>query len=73
MLNKTMSDELYANQYILKIRNEEKKAVIRAQEIRKKYLKIRDNKIAKRIADICNQGLNDRDLAYQLQMFYANI
>ena len=72
MLNKSMSHELYANEYVLKIRNEEKKAVIRAQEIRKQYREIRDGMIAKRLSDIYNSGLNDQQLAYQLQQFYAN-
>lgn len=72
MHNKSMSDELYANEYVLKIRNEEKKAVIRAQEIRKQYREIRDGMIAKRLSDIYNSGLNDQQLAYQLQQFYAN-
>ena len=69
MLNKSMSDELYANEYVLKIRNEEKKAVIRAQEIRKQYREIRDGMIAKRLSDIYNSGLNDQQLAYS----YSNV
>ena len=43
-----MSNHLYANSYVLKVRNEEKKAVIRAENIRKKYLEIRDRKVAEK-------------------------
>lgn len=62
-----MSNHLYANSYVLKVRNEEKKAVIRAENIRKKYLEIRDRKVAEKLSNIYNMNLNDEDLARQLQ------
>ena len=62
-----MSDQLYANSYVLKVRNEEKKAVIRAENIRKKYREIRDRKVAEKLSSIYNMDLNDEDLARRLQ------
>ena len=62
-----MSNHLYANSYVLKVKNEEKKAVIRAENIRKKYLEIRDRKVAEKLSNIYNMNLNDEDLARQLQ------
>ena len=62
-----MSNHLSANSYVLKVRNEEKKAVIRAENIRKKYLEIRDRKVAEKLSNIYNMNLNDEDLARQLQ------
>ena len=62
-----MSNHLYANSYVLKVRNEEKKAVIRAENIRKKYLEIRDRKVAEKLSNIYNMNLNDEDLARRLQ------
>ena len=62
-----MSEPLAANSYVLKIRNEEKKAVIRADNIKKKYREIRDRKVAEKLSNIYNMNLNDEDLAKQLQ------
>ena len=62
-----MSDQLYANSFVLKVRNEEKKAVIRAENIRKKYREIRDRKVAEKLSSIYNMDLNDEDLARRLQ------
>lgn len=64
-----MSEPLAANSYVLKIRNEEKMAVIRAENIRKKYLEIRDRKVAEKLSNIYNMNLNDEDLARQLQFY----
>ena len=64
-----MSNHLYANSYVLKVRNEEKKAVIRAENIRKKYLEIRDRKVAEKLSSIYNMGLSDEDMARQLQFY----
>ena len=43
-----MNEPLAANSYVLKIRNEEKMAVIRAENIKKKYREIRDRKVAEK-------------------------
>ena len=64
-----MSEPLAANSYVLKVRNEEKKAVIRAENIRKKYIEIRDRKVAEKLSSIYNMDLNDEDLAKQLQFY----
>ena len=64
-----MSEPLAANSYVLKIRNEEKMAVIRAENIRKKYLEIRDRKVAEKLSSIYNMGLSDEDMARQLQFY----
>ena len=62
-----MSHQLYANSYVLKVKTEEKKAVIRAENIRKKYREIRDRKVAEKLSSIYNMDLNDEDLARRLQ------
>ena len=64
-----MNEPLAANSYVLKIRNEEKMAVIRAENIRKKYLEIRDRKVAEKLSSIYNMGLSDEDMARQLQFY----
>ena len=64
-----MSNHLSANSYVLKVRNEEKKTVIRAENIRKKYLEIRDRKVAEKLSSIYNMGLSDEDMARQLQFY----
>ena len=64
-----MSEPLAANSYVLKIRNEEKKAVIRADKIKKKYREIRDRKVAEKLSSIYNMGLSDEDMARQLQFY----
>ena len=62
-----MNEPLAANNYVLKIRNEEKMAVIRAEKIKKKYREIRDRKVAEKLSSIYNMGLSDEDMARRLQ------
>ena len=64
-----MSEPLTANTYVLKIRNEEKMAVIRVEKIKKKYREIRDRKVAEKLSCIYNMGLSDEDIARQLQFY----
>ena len=64
-----MSEPLAENSYVLKIRDEEKMAVIRVEKIKKKYREIRDRKVAKKLSSIYNMGLSDEDMARQLQFY----
>ena len=64
-----MNEPLAANNYVLKIRNEEKMAVIRAEKIKKKYREIRDRKVAEKLSSIYNMGLSDEDMTRQLQFY----
>ncbi len=64
-----MSEPLTANTYVLKIRNEEKMAVIRVEKLKKKYREIRDRKVAEKLSTIYNMGLSDEDMARQLQFY----
>ena len=64
-----MSEPLAANSYVLKIRNEEKMAVIRAENIKKKYRELSDRKVAEKLSSIYNMGLSDEDMARQLQFY----
>ncbi len=56
-----MNEPLVANSYVLKIRNEEKMAVIQVEKIKKKYREIKDRKVAKKLSSIYNIGLSDED------------
>ena len=66
-----MSIGLYSNEFIRKVKNEELMAIVRVENIRKKYRELRDRKIAKRLDTIYNMRLSDIDLCEELQQFYA--
>ena len=66
-----MSIGLYSNEFIRKVKNEELMAIVRVENIRKKYRELRDRKIAKRLDTIYNMRLSDIDLCEELQQFYS--
>lgn len=65
-----MEDKLHANSFVVKVHNEEKLAIDRANNIRNKYIILRDINIAKKLEMIFRTYISDEDLAKKLQNFY---
>ena len=64
-----MSRRYFGAEFVEYVKNEEKIASLRAEKIRKKYREIRDRKVAEKLSSIYNMGLNDEDMARQLQFY----
>jgi hypothetical protein len=70
-MEKTNDDKkMIPNIYVQHVRRQERLAVERANNLRKKYKILRDKRIAKKLDLIFKISLTDEDLAKNLQTFY---
>ena len=70
-MEKTSDDNnIITNLYVQHVHRQEKLAVERANNLRKKYKILRDKRIAKKLDLIFKISLTDEDLAKNLQTFY---
>ena len=71
-INKNMNKKPDYQKFLEKVKKEEKMAITRAQNIKKKYQEKKDEKLACHLTSIFNSTNDDEELAQRLQEFYYN-